>query len=80
MNCGQGKPYAKITMKRREYKDGGYVYSDKNDEETVVKMKDLAKLEESERKVMKDGGPIEMPVQEKSKYAGGSFVKAKYDE
>ena len=43
-------------------------------------MKDLIKLEESERKVMEDGGPIEPPVKEKSKYSGGSFIKAKYDE
>jgi len=45
MNCGQGKPYKQIQVKVRSYKDGGVVYTDKNDPEDVVKMKDLEILE-----------------------------------
>jgi hypothetical protein len=51
MKCGQGKPYVKIEMNKvREYKDGGYVYSDKNDPDDVVKMKDLERLEKTKDK------------------------------
>ena len=45
MKCGQGKPYKKIETKVRSYKDGGVVYTDKNDPEDVVKMKDLEVVE-----------------------------------
>tara|TARA_R110002012_G_scaffold8745_2_gene40218 strand:+ start:233 stop:406 length:174 start_codon:yes stop_codon:yes gene_type:complete len=44
-SCGQGKPYMKIELPVREYKDGGVVYTDKNDPDDKVKMKDLEVME-----------------------------------
>lgn len=49
MKCGQGKPYKKIETKVRSYKDGGVVYTDKNEPEDVVKMKDLEILEKKNK-------------------------------
>jgi len=50
MNCGQGKPYKQIKVKVRKYEDGGVVYTDKNDPEDIVKMKDLEMLEKKKKK------------------------------
>jgi hypothetical protein len=49
MKCGQGKPYKIIKTKVRSYKDGGVVYTDKNEPEDVVKMKDLEILEKKNK-------------------------------
>lgn len=53
MPCGCGKPYTVYSdnpkmdtsgmaqRKVREYKSGGYVYSDKNDPDTMMEMDDM---------------------------------------
>ena len=48
-SCGQGKPYMKIELPVREYKDGGVVYTDKNDPDDKVKMKDLEVMEKKNK-------------------------------
>ena len=48
-SCGQGKPYMKIELPVREYKDGGVVYTDKNDPEDKIKMKDLEVMEKKNK-------------------------------
>jgi hypothetical protein len=57
MPCGCGKPYTVYSdnpkmdtsgmaqRKVREYKSGGYVYSDKNDPDTMIEMDDMDKEE-----------------------------------
>jgi len=57
MNCGQGKPYMIISNNekmasapskpRKEYKAGGLVYTDKNDDDTKVTHKELSIIEEN---------------------------------
>jgi hypothetical protein len=58
MPCGCGKPYTVYSdnpkmdtsgmaqRKVREYKSGGYVYSDKNDPDTMMEMDDMDKEED----------------------------------
>jgi len=57
MKCGQGKPYMIFSKNEKmdtsgyherrpkEYKDGGYVYIDKNDDDTKATHKELSYLE-----------------------------------
>ena len=57
MKCGQGKPYMIFSDNERmdtsgyrerrpkEYKDGGYVYIDKNDDDTKATHKELVYIE-----------------------------------
>lgn len=49
MKCGQGKPYKMLSTKVRSYKDGGVVYTDKNDPDDKIKMKDLKAMEKMNR-------------------------------
>lgn len=59
MKCGQGKPYMILSnnekmasapvKKRKEYKDGGLVYTDKNDEDTKLTHKEVGILSEGKK-------------------------------
>jgi len=59
MKCGQGKPYMILsnnekmasapTKARKEYKSGGLVYTDKNDEDTKLTHKEMQILEEGKK-------------------------------